>query len=140
MKAVLKYARITPRKLRLVADMIRGKKIDEALNILKFSPRRGAYFLIKLLNSAIANATSGTANVNSDLLYVKEIMVSPGSIMKRWRAAPRGRGLPIKKRTAHAVINLGQKAEKQKEPKNKTAKAPAAAKPAPSAEKSEVKA
>lgn len=113
MQATLRYARITPRKLRLVADLIRGKKVEEAGNILRYCPKRGSYFILKLLNSAVANATSVSPEIDSEYLYVKYITVTPGTIIKRWRASPRGRGMPIKKRTSHAEIILDQKVEKK---------------------------
>jgi len=147
MLAKLRHVRISPRKLRLVADLIRGKNVEEAGNILKYCPKRGSYFLLKLLNSAVANATSNSPEVNTDYLYIKQIEVTPGTIMKRWRASPRGRGMPIKKRTSHAIIKLDQKAEKKVQPKKGKPKAvpatPAAAptKPAPEAstKKEEIK-
>lgn len=108
MQATVRHIRITPRKLRLVADLIRGKRIEEAQTILKFCPKRGSYFLGKLLNSAVSNATVNQ-EVDPDQLYIEEIAVSPGRILKRWRASPRGRGVPIKKRTSHAYITLGVK-------------------------------
>jgi len=114
MEARLRYGRISPRKLRLVADLIRGKKVEAARSILKYCPRRGAYFLIKLLNSAVANALHSAPELDEERLYIKTIAVNPGSIVKRWGTAPRGRGVPIKKRTSHATIILNQKAEKIK--------------------------
>jgi large subunit ribosomal protein L22 len=143
MKATLKHARISSRKLRLVADLIRGKKVEEAGNILKYCPKRGSYFLLKLLNSAVANATSVSPEVNADYLYIKQIEVTPGSIIKRWRASPRGRGVPIKKRTSHAIIKLDQKAEKKVQakvqPKKEKPKATPPPAPAASSKKEETK-
>ena len=139
MQATLKHARISPRKLRLVADLIRGKKVEEAVNILKYCPKRGSYFLIKLLNSAVANATSISPEVNTDYLYIKHIEVTPGSIIKRWRASPRGRGVPIKKRTSHAIIKLDQKAEKKVQSKKVKPKVIPPHAPAASSKKEETK-
>ncbi|MEK7449756.1 MAG: 50S ribosomal protein L22 [Planctomycetota bacterium] len=103
--ATLRYARITPRKLRLVADLIRGKNVTKALDTLHFCSKRGAYFLQKLLRSAVSNATQNP-EVNTDRLFIKQIMVGDGPIIKRSRAASMGRSSPLKKRTSHVTINL----------------------------------
>ena len=107
-KAILRYARISPRKLRLVVDLIRGKNVHEALELLSLTSKRGAYFLIKLVKSALANATVNP-DVNEEQLYLAKVIVGEGPILKRWRAAPRGRGVPIKKRMSHATVVLGEK-------------------------------
>lgn len=107
-EAKLKYCRITPRKMRYMADVIRGKNVLEARRLLKFSPRRGASLLMKLLNSAVANATQNP-EIAEDSLFVKSIMVGDGVTLKRWRAAPQGRGVPIKKRTSHTTLVLDAK-------------------------------
>lgn len=109
-RATVRYARITPRKLRLVADQVRRKNVNEAQSILRFSSRRGAYFLNKLLNSALANAGQNS-EVNLDNLYIAKLLVEAGPILKRWRAAPMGRAAPIKKRTSHATIVLSEPAQ-----------------------------
>jgi large subunit ribosomal protein L22 len=104
-EARLKYSRITPRKLRYVADTIRGKNVSEARRLLKFQARRGAFLLMKLLNSAVANATQNP-EIAEDSLFVKSIMVGDGVTLKRWRAAPQGRGVPIRKHTSHTTLVL----------------------------------
>ena len=106
--ATLRYTRIAPRKLRLVADLIRRKRAPEAQQILRYCPRRGAYFLNKLLNSALANAVL-KPEVDTDQLYINRIWVNVGPTLKRWRSAPQGRAVPIKKRTSHATIVLSEK-------------------------------
>ena len=96
----------SPRKMRLVADIIRGEKVNRALNILKFEPKQGAARLEKLLLSAIAN----WQNKNEDIrledadLYVKEIKVDSGRMLKRLRPAPQGRAHRIRKRSNHVTI------------------------------------
>jgi large subunit ribosomal protein L22 len=107
-QATLRYARITPRKLSYVMDLVRGKNVGEARQILGLNTRRGAAFLIKLLKSAVANATVNP-DVNEDNLYIKQALVEAGPVMKRWRTAPMGRGVPIKKRLSHAKIMLEEK-------------------------------
>ncbi|MBI4713293.1 MAG: 50S ribosomal protein L22 [Planctomycetes bacterium] len=107
-QAKLNYARITPRKLRLVVDLIRGKKAVDAQKILRYSTKRAAAFIYKLLNSAIANATVNP-NVTADNLYVAKVTVGCGPIIKRWRSAPQGRAVPIKKRTSHTTLVLDER-------------------------------
>ncbi|MFH1228198.1 MAG: 50S ribosomal protein L22 [Planctomycetota bacterium] len=116
--ATIRYVRITPRKLRLVADLIRNKPVSEAKKVLKFSAKRGASILMKLLNSAVANATQNP-ETDADSLYVKSIMVGDGVIMKRFRAAPQGRSVEIKKRTSHTTIVLDAKKKVAEKPKPK---------------------
>lgn len=107
-QATLRHARITPRKLRYVADLVRGKKVSQALQILTLNPRRGAVFLIKLIKSAMANATINP-DVDEESLYITRAVVESGPIIKRWRAAPMGRAAPIKKRTSHVKVLLEEK-------------------------------
>lgn len=112
-RASLRYIRITPRKLRLVADLIRGKNVRQAQAILSVSPKRGAYFLGKLLKSALANAEQNP-DVDLDQLRISQLRVESGPILKRWRAAPRGRAVPIKKRTSQVTIVLTETTSKTK--------------------------
>lgn len=107
-RAKLKYVRVGPRKARLVADLIRGKKSDEALNILSFTKKMPARVIIKLLKSAIANATQ-KKNVDVDRLYVKRISVDQGATWKRFTPRALGRATPIRKRTSHISIVLDEK-------------------------------
>ena len=104
-KAILRYARISPRKVKIVIDLIRNKPVGEAMGILKNTPKAASEILIKLLNSAIANAT---ANHNMDLekLYVAETYANPGPILKRIMPRAQGRAFRIKKRTSHVTIVL----------------------------------
>ncbi len=97
-----RFARITARKARLIADMIRGSDVDDALNILKFSPHRAAPMLTKVIKSAMANADNAEANLED--LFVKEVFVDEGPTIKRWRPKDRGRAHPIMKRTSHITV------------------------------------
>ncbi len=107
-RARLRFARIAPRKARLVADLIRGKRSEEALNILHFTRKAAAKILVKLLKSAIANATKNKS-IDIDRLYVKRIMVDQGPTMKRYQARALGRATMIRKRTSHIDIVLDEK-------------------------------
>jgi large subunit ribosomal protein L22 len=99
---------MSPRKARLVADLIRGKKSEEALNILIFTRKAAARILIKLLKSAIANATQ-KKTIDVDRLYVKKITVDQGPTMKRFTPRALGRATTIRKRTSHIHIILDEK-------------------------------
>lgn len=101
-----RYARISARKARLIADMIRGRDVQDALNVLKFTPNRAAPLISKVLASAIANANEAEADVEE--LYVSEARVDEGPTMKRWRPKDRGRAHPIMKRTSHIVVAVEQ--------------------------------
>ncbi|KZE75308.1 50S ribosomal protein L22 [Myroides marinus] len=99
----------SPRKMRLVADLVRGQKVEKALNILKFSSKEASRNLEKLLLSAIANwqAKNSDANIEEAGLIVKEIRVDGGMMLKRLRPAPQGRAHRIRKRSNHVTIVLG---------------------------------
>jgi len=106
-RAKLRFARMGPRKARLVADLIRGKKSEEALNILIFTKKAAAKIIIKLLKSAIANATQ-KKTVDIDRLYIKKITVDQGPTMKRFQPRALGRATMIRKRTSHITIVLDE--------------------------------
>jgi len=115
------YLRIAPRKVRLVVNLIRGKNIEEAQAILSFTVKRAARPLLKLLNSAIANAKDGF-QLDSSNLYIYKITVDEGPKLKRWRPRSRGRAFPIQKKTSHITIVLeeiepGKKTERKAEKK-----------------------
>ncbi len=99
----------SPRKMRLVADQVRGESIDKALAILKFSPKNASRSLEKLLLSAIANwqAKNESSDIEKADLYVSEIRVDGGSMLKRLRPAPQGRAHRIRKRSNHVTVVLG---------------------------------
>ncbi len=99
----------SPRKMRLVADLVRGEKVEKALNILRFSPKEASRRLEKLLLSAVANwqAKNEEADIEEAKLFVKEIRVDGGSMLKRLRPAPQGRAHRIRKRSNHVTLVLG---------------------------------
>ena len=107
-KAKLKFVRMSAQKTRLVADMVRGKQVQEALNILRFSPQKAAPVLSKLLNSAVANAEqSGVSDV--DQLYLKTITVDQGPALKRFMPRAQGRATSIRKPTSHILVVLDER-------------------------------
>lgn len=108
--ATLRYARLSPQKLRLVADQIRGKRVEQALNILAFSNKKPAAVLKKLLESAVANAEHNDG-ADIDELKVVEIYINPGPIMKRLRARARGRADRLLKPTAHLTVTVAEAEE-----------------------------
>ena len=105
-KASLRGARLSAQKGRLVADQIRGKGVDQALNILAFSPKKGAVIIKKVLESAIANAEHNDG-ADIDELKVKTIYVEKGSVLKRFTARAKGRGNRISKGTCHVYVTVG---------------------------------
>lgn len=106
--AKLTFARISPRKTRLVIDMIRGREIQYALNILKFSPQPSAKLVGNLLRSAVANAEQkGVSDIDS--LYVKTIYVNAGTVLKRFLPRAMGRASRIRKPTSHIHVVLAEK-------------------------------
>ena len=107
-RAYLKYARISPRKVSIVLDLIRGKETDLAMAILKHTPKAACEDLQKLLKSAIANAENNH-NIDVTRLYVAECFVSPGPILKRIRPRAQGRAFRILKRTSHVTLVLKEK-------------------------------
>ncbi len=107
-EATLRYARISARKVKIVADLIRGKNVDEALAIVKFTPKAASEMLEKLLKSAIANAENNHA-MDSKNLYIAEIYANQGPTLKRIRPAAKGSAVRIRKRTSHITIVLKER-------------------------------
>jgi large subunit ribosomal protein L22 len=107
-RARLRFVRMGPRKARLVADLIRGKGSEEALNILRFTKKGAAKIISKVLKSAIANATQ-KKSVDVDRLYVKRVTVDQGPMMKRFMPRALGRATMIRKKTSHIQIVLDEK-------------------------------
>jgi large subunit ribosomal protein L22 len=132
--AQLRFLRAAPRKVRLVADLIRGKGVQEAVNILHLTNKHAAKDLEKLLKSAIANAENRDEPMDVDRMYVKQVMVDGGPSMKRFRPAPMGRGFRVLKRSSHVTIALDTRKQEAKNGAEKPAKE-AAAKPAASSSK-----
>ena len=109
-RSIHRYARMSARKVRLIADMVRGRDVQDALNVLKFSPNRAAVMISKVLRSAIANASEAEADVES--LFVSVSRVDEGPVIKRIRAKDRGRAYEIRKRMCHIVIEVDQEPAK----------------------------
>lgn len=105
-RAVLRGARLSTQKGRLVADLIRGKPVDKALNILAYTPKKGASLVKKALESAIANAEHNDG-ADIDALKVKKIHVERGTFLKRFHARAKGRGTRVTKHTCHIYITVG---------------------------------
>ncbi len=105
--AKLRYARISPQKARLVADQVRGKPVEQALNELTFSPKKAASMIRKVLESAIANAENNDG-ADVDELRVSRIQVDEGPVLKRMHARAKGRGNRIMKRTSHILIGVSE--------------------------------
>jgi large subunit ribosomal protein L22 len=110
-KAITKYVRLSPRKVRLVVDQIRGKGVEEALNILKFVPKRSAGIVAKTLHTAVANAEN-TQSVDVDRLYVKRVKVDEAGMWKRFTPRAQGRATRIRKRLSHITIVLDEIGER----------------------------
>ena len=106
-RATAKYIRISPRKVKIVVDLIRGKQVDQALAILAYTPKSAAPEVEKLLNSAIANAENNL-EMDRSSLYVAEVYANQGPTLKRYWARSHGRADMIKKRTSHITIVLEQ--------------------------------
>ncbi len=115
--STLRFARISPRKVNYVAELIRGLNANRAIEILMFNPKRASYFLYKLLKSAISNAISKNSKVDVDKLYLKEVKVNGGPMLKRIRSAPRGRAVMIRRRFSHITITLEEAKISKKEDK-----------------------
>ena len=105
--AKLSFTRLSPQKARLVVDMVRGKRVQEALNILKFSPQKAAEIVAKLVSSAVADAEQkGVGDV--DRLFVKTIFVDQGPVLRRFMPKGRGSASRIRKPTSHITVVLGE--------------------------------
>jgi large subunit ribosomal protein L22 len=116
-RAIQRYVRQSPRKMRLVVDLIRGKDVNEALAILKFNKRIAARQIAKTLKSAVANAEQLAMQENerfdADELVVSHAIVNGGTPLKRIHAAAQGRATPVKKRTSHVEIHVRGRADKE---------------------------
>ena len=106
-RAIAKYLRISPRKVRLNADLIRGKRVEDALNLLTHTPKAGAKVVSKVVQSALANAGQDKS-IDVDTLFVKTIFVNQGPTLKRFRPKPMGRAGKIRKRTCHITVVLSE--------------------------------
>jgi large subunit ribosomal protein L22 len=107
-KAILKYARISSRKMKIVIDLIKGKQIDEAYAIVRYTPKAASDLLYKLLKSAEANAVNNN-ELNRDLLYIDDMFANQGPTLKRMIPKARGSGARINKRTSHVTVVLKER-------------------------------
>jgi large subunit ribosomal protein L22 len=103
-----RFARIAPRKARLLMDLIRGRDVDDALTLLQFSKQRASVMIEKVVRSAVANATEREAD--TEALYVAKAWVDPGPVIKRFQPKDRGKAYSIIKRTSHLVVELDERA------------------------------
>lgn len=106
-KAIAKFIRVSPRKTRIVAKNVVGRSVEDALNILRFTPQKGAQVIREVMKSALANAEHNT-NMNVDALVVKEILVNEGPTWKRFMPRAQGRATSIMKRTSHVTVILAE--------------------------------
>lgn len=116
MTAKLSYLRIAPRKVRLVADLVRRKSVEEAQTILNFTTKKAAPIVLKLLKQAVANAKMGL-QLEEKNLYISKILVNEGPKYKRWMPRAKGMATPIQKRTSHVIIVLDEIVKKPKKAK-----------------------
>jgi large subunit ribosomal protein L22 len=104
--ATHRYARIAPRKARLVMDMIRGRKVDDAMSVLQFNKKRASVMIAKVIKSAVANYNEQTVEQNNGELIISEARVDAGPVIKRFQPKDRGKAHNIMKRTSHLVITV----------------------------------
>ena len=109
MKASAKHVRISPRKVRMVVDTVRGKSVSQAMSLLTFTRKKAAKPVQKLLRSAVANAAENDGIDDVDALMIDQIMVDEGPTLKRYMPRARGRATPIRKRTSHIRITLRER-------------------------------
>lgn len=109
--ASLRYIRVTPRKARIIANMIRGKRVVSVVHDLRFLHKAGSREMFKLLVSAIANAEHKNPNVDVDSLIVSKVTVDEGPTLRRWRPRAQGRATKVEKKTSHIYIELGNATE-----------------------------
>lgn len=107
-RAIAKYIRVSPRKMKPIADLVRGKNVKEAMAILKYTPRKGARIFLKVMQSAVANAENNH-EMALDNLYVSQIYANQGPVMKRFKAGSMGRANPVKHRTSHIGVAVAEK-------------------------------
>ena len=105
-----RFARISPRKARLLMDMVRGRDVDDAITLLRFAKQRASGMIEKVIRSAVANANEQEVP-QRNTLYVAKAWVDPGPVIKRFQPKDRGKAYPIKKRTSHLVVELDQRGQ-----------------------------
>ena len=106
-RAVLRFTRVSPFKAREIANLVRGKRVEDALSMLKFMPKKASYILEKTIKSAVANAEQTEDSPALEDLWVKKITIDEGPIMRRFQFRAQGRVYRIRKRTSHITVVLG---------------------------------
>ena len=104
-----RFARISPRKARLLMDLVRGRDVDDAINLLRFSKQRVSGMIEKVIRSAVANASEQEVSPSRNTLFVAQAWVDPGPVIKRFQPKDRGKAYEIKKRTSHLVVEVDQR-------------------------------
>ena len=107
-----RFARIAPRKARLLMNLVRGRDVDDAITILKFAKQRASGMVEKVIRSAVANANEQEVTTGRNALYVAKAWVDPGPTIKRFQPKDRGKAYSIKKRTSHLVVTIDERAAK----------------------------
>ena len=115
-----RFARIAPRKARLIMDLIRGRDVDDAIAMLKFSKQRASGMVEKVIRSAVANANEQETAPIRNTLYVAKAWADPGPTIKRFQPKDRGKAYSIMKRTSHLVVTIDERGEGEKTPKFKS--------------------
>ena len=111
-----RFARIAPRKARLIIDLIRGRDVDDAISMLRFAKQRASGMVEKVIRSAVANANEQEVP-SRNTLFVASARVDPGPIIKRFQPKDRGKAYPINKRTSHLVVTIDEREEGEKTPR-----------------------
>src|SRR3954464_14575414 len=109
-----RFARIAPRKARLVMDLIRGRDVDDALAMLRFSKKRASVMIEKVVRSAVANANEQSTTPVRNTLFVAKAWADPGPTIKRFQPKDRGKAYPIMKRTSHLVVEIDEREQKER--------------------------
>src|ERR1044072_590274 len=109
-----RFARISPRKARLLMNLIRGRDVDDAMTLLRFSKQRASGMIEKVVRSAVANASEQEVATGRNALFVKECWADPGPVIKRFQPKDRGKAYPINKRTSHLVVTIEERSENEK--------------------------
>ena len=109
-----RYARIAPRKARLLMDLIRGRDVDDAITLLRFSKQRASGMIEKVVRSAVANVTEQDVGARRNALFVAKAWADPGPVIKRFQPKDRGKAYSIKKRTSHLVVTIDERGEGEK--------------------------
>src|SRR6476619_7358464 len=104
-----RFARISPRKARLLMNLIRGRDVDDAITLLRFSKQRSSGMIEKVVRSAVANASEQDTGVRANALFVAKAWVDPGPVIKRFQPKDRGKAYPINKRTSHLCVSLDER-------------------------------